>query len=410
MVRQVHDSESVRRQNRGLVLNALRRLGPLARTQLAGVTGLSHASITAIVQDMIGQGVLDDIAEARPDGKARGRPATRVGFNRAIAYSCLIEIDVNRIRLSLIDYGGTLVDRTEQPLVPGEFARIPASQLLVERVGRLGDRNPAEMLRLRRIAISVQGMLDRSGAALAWSPVPGLAGQDMVRAPGERFGVPVTLIKRGRLLAEGTKRLDERLQGEDVATVFVGSTVAMGLSAADGSFTNEEGATEFGHMNHVPGGALCRCGMRGCIEAYAADYGILRTAYSVPEHTQPAPSMPPADYEQLIGRALAGERSATHAFNLAGRALGYGLARLLSIFEPAHVVIVGPGARALPLMRTEIEAAFAATLVARIKGRPEVRALRDEIEPAFQGLLQQVLADLDQSEISALPPVIGTGR
>lgn len=51
----------------------------------------------------------------------------------------------------------------------------------------------------------------------------------------------------------------------DIATVFIGSTVAMGLSAANRRLgRGEVGATEFGHMNHVPGGARCRCGMRGC--------------------------------------------------------------------------------------------------------------------------------------------------
>ena len=37
-------------------------------------------------------------------------------------------------------------------------------------------------------------------------------------------------------------------------------------------------ASEFGHMNHIPHGPLCRCGKQGCIEAYAADYGIWRAA------------------------------------------------------------------------------------------------------------------------------------
>ena len=40
-------------------------------------------------------------------------------------------------------------------------------------------------------------------------------------------------------------------------------------------------------MNHLPDGARCRCGMKGCIEAYAADYGVLRTAYGVPEQATP---------------------------------------------------------------------------------------------------------------------------
>src|SRR5690606_19254005 len=110
---------------------------------------------------------------------------------------------------------------------------------------------------------------------------------------------------------------------------------------------------EFGHMNHIPGGALCRCGSRGCIEAYAADYGVLRSAFSVPETAAPAPAVPAQQYDVLIQRAETGDRSATHAFNLAGRAIGYGLSRMLSMFDPTHILIMGPGSRALTVMRQE---------------------------------------------------------
>lgn len=411
MVRSVSDSDTVRRQNRGLVLDALRHQGPLARTQLAGATGLSHASITAITHDMIGQGILVDLAAGQAGAKARGRPAVRVGFNRAAAHVCVIEIDVNRTRLSLVDYGATLVDRLEGPLTAGQFGSTPPLEFLAAGIARLADRNRAEMAGLKRIAASVQGILDKAGTRLAWSPVPNLAGHDITEGLSARFGVPVTLIKRGRLLADGARYLDPELAEANLATVFIGSTVAMGLSAG-GSLQGrgDEGATEFGHMNHVPNGALCRCGMRGCIEAYAADYGILRAAFSVPETTSPATAIPPSEYEQLINRGLAGDRNATYAFNLAGRAIGYGLSRLLAVFEPSHVVIVGPGARAFSLMKGEIDAAFATSLVGRVRGLPMVQTLRDESEPIFQGLVMRTLGDLDQTDMAALAGSGETGR
>lgn len=403
--RHVSDSDTVRRQNRALVLAALRSDGPLARTQLAATTGLSHASITAITQDMLAQDVLVELVEDRGDQRARGRPAVRVGFARTAAYVALIEVDVSRVRLSLVDYGATLVDRIEYALTPGQFRTETPVAFLCAALLRLGDRNKVPFTRLRRIAVSLQGILAADGRSLAWSPVAHLAGHDLVGGLNGVADAPVDLTKRGRLLAEGTRWLDPSLRDADVATVFVGSTVAMGLSS--GARHPDGGATEFGHMNHMPGGALCRCGMLGCIEAYAADYGILRTAYSVPERTAPAPAIPPADYEQLVSRAFNGERSALHAFNVAGRALGYGLNRLMAIHKPSHIVFVGPGARAFPLMRAEIDAALAASLPGRISGLPELRTLRDESEPIFQGLAMQTLTALDREEIAAQPATRG---
>src|SRR5690606_15559960 len=189
-------------------------------------------------------------------------------------------------------------------LVTNQFKTEDPVGFIATAIARLKERNTEACSRLRRIAVSVQGILDKAGTGLAWSPVPSLAGHDIVGELGAAFGVPVSLIKRGRLLAEGTRRLDPELSEASVATVFIGSTVAMGLSSPSRTLGRGDlGATEFGHMNHMPNGALCRCGMRGCIEAYAADYGVLRTAYSVPETTQPAAAIPASEYEQLIGRA-----------------------------------------------------------------------------------------------------------
>jgi predicted NBD/HSP70 family sugar kinase len=234
--------------------------------------------------------------------------------------------------------------------------------------------------------------------------VAGLAQQDIGGGMGQAFGVPVSLNKRGRLLAEGTRWLDPELRNASVATVFLGSTVAMGITFR-GQIVGrgDEGATEFGHMNHVPDGALCRCGMRGCIEAYAADYGILRAAYSVPENAAPARAVPIADYDEIVRRAERGNRSAAHAFNMAGRALGYGIARLMAVFDPSHVIFVGPGISGFELMKGEIHAALSASLVSKINGTPAIRTHRDESEPIFRGLMMKTLNELDQADFALLP-------
>ncbi|WP_316354778.1 ROK family protein [Devosia sp.] len=405
MGRNVSDSDSVRRQNRGLVLGALRVQGALSRTALATDTGLSHASITAITHDLIEQQIIVDLDPAeKSDSRGRGRPATLVGFNRHIGAAALFEIDVNRSRLSLVDYGGVLVDRIETPVTPTTFADTPPAVFLAQRLRQLQARNPAETSVLRRVAISVQGILDRDGRSLKWSPIAHLANRPFVQELADAFSLTVTLHKRGRLLAEGSRWLDPTLRDASVATVFVGSTVAMGMTFRGQILgRGEEGSTEFGHMNHLPNGALCRCGMRGCIEAYAADYGVLRTAYSVPETATPAPAVPPQEYEGLIARAEAGDRAAGHAFNIAGRAIGFGLGRMLAVFDPSHILVIGPGARALDLMLAEVRSALAGTLVCRINGLPQIIAHRDEKEPIFKGLMMKTLNAIDQDEFAGAP-------
>ena len=399
-MRSVADADFVRRQNRGLVLSTLRRQGPLSRSQLAVATGLSNASLTAIGGELIAQDILVEGAPVTAAG-ARGRPAVEVTFNRHVCHAVILELDVNRIRCSLINYAGILVDRVELPITPEVFREATPSDYLGARVQQMLERNPEEAGSIKSIAISVQGILDREADGLKWSPIPHAAGVSIVGPLRSRFEVPVTLQKRGGLLAEGARLLYPEFSDEPLAAIFVGSTVAMGLSMP--GRPGDSGATEFGHMNHLPGGAKCRCGQRGCIEAYAADYGVLRTAYGVPDQVLPAASVPPAAYQELISLGKSGRRNVIHAFNIAGRAIGYGLSRLMTIAAPVHVVITGPGANAFELMRAEIDAALKESLVANVNGAPSITVQHDEREPIFQGLLRGSLDALDQSFAAATP-------
>ena len=390
-MRAVADADSVRRQNRGLVMSALRWHGPMSRTQLASITGLSNASLTAISTELLNQGIL---LEGPPPAKAgqRGRPAVELAFRRDAVHVAMVELDVTRVRFSLANYAGVLVDRVETPVTPGMFAQTPAAPFLAQWIRQLKERNPAEGRSLAALAISAQGMLDRQAGSLSWSPIPDFAGKPIVSPLSTEFGIPVTLQKRGVLLARGARLLYPQFGDKPIAALFLGSTVAMGINLPG---QPDSGATEFGHMNHIPDGARCRCGQRGCIEAYAADYGVLRSAYGVPDQTPPASTVPAAAYQKLVSSALGGNREAGHAFRQAGRAIGFGLARLLTILPPAHVIITGPGAAAYALMEGEIRAALDNSLVSRVAGPPDLTVHHDEREPIYQGMLAEALVAQD---------------
>jgi predicted NBD/HSP70 family sugar kinase len=327
----------------------------------------------------------------------------RVSFNRRACHAIIVELDVNQARFSLVDYAGTLVDRIERSVTPTLFHETRPAVFLREQLDRLRQRNPEAEGTLRRIAISAQGILDPTGDRLKWSPIAHIAGESIVAPLRAALGCEVTLTKRGRLLAEGARLLYPELRDLSIATIFIGSTVAMGMSLPGRvNALGEGGATEFGHMNHLPDGARCRCGMRGCIEAYAADYAVLRTAYGVPDQAPPAAAVPPAAFQELVRLGQSGRRNVVHAFNVAGRAIGYGLARVMTISPPHHVIIIGPGASAFDLMRAEIEAALGTSLVCRINSPPPITVHHDEREPIFQGMLLATLSELDQSYFAGL--------
>ena len=66
--------DDLRRRNRAMVISAVRRAGQPSRTEIAGMTALSHSTISAISSDLIGEGVLGE-AKSGEGGAAEAWPA-----------------------------------------------------------------------------------------------------------------------------------------------------------------------------------------------------------------------------------------------------------------------------------------------------------------------------------------------
>ncbi len=86
-------------------------------------------------------------------------------------------------------------------------------------------------------------------------------------------------------------------------------------------------------------GALCRCGQRGCLEAYVADYALAREATTALNLTREMPIN--VLLESLYDHAKAGNSAARSIFRRAGRYLAVGLSNVVNLFDPALIILSG---------------------------------------------------------------------
>ncbi len=122
-----------------------------------------------------------------------------------------------------------------------------------------------------------------------------------------------------RLIAQALSRSHADLLGDTFATVLFSHGVGLGLYLNGRPFAGtRSSAMEIGHLRYESGGALCRCGRRGCIEAYAADYGIERLASGLPIDHTPAGRVADSSMDALIAAAQAGDKTVSQSFVTAG--------------------------------------------------------------------------------------------
>ena len=394
------NSDLVRRQNRGLFLETLRQHGPLARITLGHKTGLSPASITTISAQLIVEGLVYSVGEddAVSVEIKRGRPQTRLALNPKATNVLAVSISVDSIELVFADFSGAthapLKLRMDTYEIPKEEFGPRVAREIKVNAKKLG----IALNSITRIGIAVQGVADTITGEIPWSPAFRARDIPVVKPLERILGIPCSIGNNANMIAEALIAADRKKYGGTTAVVFLGHGVGLGLILNGVVYDGANGrAAEFGHMNHLPDGPLCRCGRRGCLEAFSADYGIMRMANGGQGNDFDVhAAVRDEDMRELELAAEAGDAIAINAFNRAGEVLGFGFARLIALINPQRVVLAGPGTRAYDLMKDCIWEALRRGLVNDLRKYVEFEVVPYGNDMITTGTLVEALRHLDR--------------
>ncbi|MFE7552583.1 ROK family transcriptional regulator [Streptomyces gardneri] len=342
----------LRRENRTAVLHRLYFDGPMSRFSLGPATGLSSGSVSNVVAELVAEGLVE---EAGSVDSAGGRP--RILLRVTPGSGCMIGVDVGetRVRVELFDLTLTELARAERPLEV-ESAQ-PHERYEVGLVVGLVRDAVAEVLRtaevpaerLLGIGIGVPGIVARTpedgavvhGQTIGWDAVP------LERLLREAVELPASVPYR---IDNGAKTLGQaemwfgagRGARSAVVTLFGSGVGACVVTDPTGPGR----ALEWGHLTVQVRGRRCRCGARGCLEAYAGAGALVdrwrEAGGAVPagadEETALA-AMLAAAHPAEAGRAP--DAAAVGVLEETAEYLGAGFADLINLFQPERILVGG---------------------------------------------------------------------
>lgn len=401
------DADTVRAHNRLAVLDHLRRVGVTTRKAVSEATGLSVSASSAISGTLLKIDLLEEVEE---DDRSirRGRPGKSLALCGGAAHVAALKIAVGEISGRISDYAGRpLAEVRHEVDISGRngeqmvalLAELAGELVARAGIGRRADeafdpaRGSGRALRLDKVVVAVQGKTRSDLSGIVWSPA--LRHRDIeIAAPlAARLAAEVSVLNDCSLMPEAFRWRPD-FTGLDFATLFVGFGVGMGLRINGVTFQGKHSsAVEFGHINHVPGGALCRCGNRGCVEAYAGDYAIWRRATGSDQI--PAHRIPDADMARLAEAARRGDAAAQVAFAEAGNAIGYGLGRVFAMIDPLPIVLTGSGAKAIDLLEPAIRQGIFESAVEGLGADAPLILMEDTDALVFDAATAHALAALD---------------
>ncbi|MCQ0988776.1 ROK family protein [Jiella marina] len=400
------DAEGVRAHNRRVVLNHLRRTGISTRRAISEATGLSMSSASSIASALVRDSILVEMQDNERDFR-RGRPERRLVLRAEAARVAVVKIAVGEIAVRLCSYDGqTLAHvRREMSIADLDADRLVDAILeLLAEVRAMTGASPTEGGTIESITVAVQGKTDPGEGRIVWSPAMRL--RDLLVGPplAEATGALVAVCNDCSLMPESFRwRSEGRLQ--NYAFVFIGFGVGMGLRVAGRNFGGQGVSTiEFGHINHIPGGAACRCGNRGCVEAYAGDYALWRRARGLEANAILARRISDAEMRQLAAEARSSEGAAREAFEEAGLAIGYGLGRIFTLIDPLPIVFTGSGAQAIDLLEPAIRRGITESSIAG-QGADVEFSIEDDVDAlVFEAAANHALAGIDERFATATTP------
>lgn len=386
------------------VFRAVLTSGPLLRTQLTKLTGLSQPTVAKVTRSLIDDGYLVERpgAGTRIHGTRVGRPATPLDVRADREFFIGVKVTSDELIGVLTDLRAG-VRATRRAPIAGH--RVPDVVAGIRRlVAGLRGESARTRARTYGLGVSVAGDVDRDRGIARFEPFHGWREVPLAALLSRATGLDTVVDNDIRALTEVENWFGAGARAESFLLVAIGSGVTCGLVIDGRVRAGAYGvAGELGHLTVDRNGPKCYCGARGCLEAVASEPAIVRrvadligdpasiphraTTTATPHRTAPAatphrttPAATPAatptpvaaphrtagtphrvvDLARAIELARGGDPQARRAFAEAGHAIGLAVGGVINLVGPELVVLSANPRKGFDLMEGHVRAAIAA--------------------------------------------------
>src|SRR3954451_20690426 len=323
---------SLRELNRLRVLEIVRERGLVSRADIARQAGLSRSTVSSLVGELQGEGIVVEREAAAP--AQAGRPAVLLALDPGAGAVVGVQFDHGALRVAVADLGHTILAAGDRELdVDHEACEgIATAVALVDEV--LAEAG-VERDRILGAGVGIAGPVDAASGTVGGATIlPGWMGIDVAGELERRLEMPVHVDNDANLGALAESVLGAGRDAGEMAYLMLSSGIGAGLILGGRLYRGAGGtAGEIGHVVVDEQGPMCRCGNRGCLEVFAgadALVELLRRSHG-DELT----------VERMIELANAGDPACQRVIADAVRVAGTALAALCNQFNPERIVVGG---------------------------------------------------------------------
>lgn len=194
----------------------------------------------------------------------------------------------------------------------------------------------------------------------------------------EALGIPVIVTNDANAAAVGEFTYGVARGMKNFIMITLGTGVGSGIYINGQLVLGCDGlAGELGHLTVIPGGRICGCGRKGCLETYCSATGVARTAREYLDKRD-TPSLlrdiKPEDITsfEVYKAAVAGDELAKEIFEVTGSMLGEACANFALFCSPEAFIFMGGLTKAGDLLMKPLQKAYDEHVLSVYKGKAKL--------------------------------------
>jgi len=378
------DQTIVRKHNRAQILNRLRLQGAISRADLAKQTGLTRSTISRIVDELLVENLVHEIAESQND---RGRPGILLSLNPKGGAAIGLEIGVHFISILLTDFLSTPTWRNRITLDDSatwkDYSQ-KAEDLIRQAINIANQNN----LVLMGIGAAIWGLINYKERTVQFAPNLHWRDVPLEAKWAQLFQVPVYVENDANASALGEYYFGVGKKIEDFIYISMDIGVGSGIISKGRLFRGAIGfAGEIGHITIDPSGPLCSCGRKGCLETKVGSHVIIQRYEALSKEKG-------MDLEKIIQRGQAGDPISKKVFFEVGEALGTAIGHAVNMFNPSGVILGWSLGQAFDLLQPGIEKSLDKSTLRELRQNLVIMPSMNGADDALLGSIALVLDEI----------------
>jgi len=318
----------IKETNRKKIIGLLLEKNEITKLEISRMLDISITTVSTNITELKNEGIVEDVRSLESTG---GRKAIAIKLNESCRYSMGVALTPNHIKISLVNLKKTVIENVSIRHKNNGIENI--INLLIENLEILIGKHKITSENLLGLGISVPGTVDFKEGIIKYSYLLGVKDFN-IKEKFEYLNVPIYVDNEANLSAyyEFLNRKNELRN-----LLYISITEGLGLGIIiDGKIYrgDNNSSGEMGHMKIAMNGLKCKCGARGCLEAYTSMNSIIDNYNEITNSNV-------IDIDDFEKKYIEKDQAAQKVLDEYSKILALGISNLIMILDPNSVIIGG---------------------------------------------------------------------